>query len=789
MESRKYDLYLSYNPLDAEAVQSLASDLNAAGINVWFDQWKLVPGQKWSALLDQAMSQSAAVAICIGARGTKEWFQRDLSLALSIQQRDPAFKIIPILIPEAEPTDIPTVMSRMQFLDLRNFSESETAIRALKTRIQDAPLISSTFSYQRQFSLASSTTFIPQPPANRFVARKDATGRDLIERLQEELAPGRNQLVTLSGAGGVGKTTLAVMAAVSLSEPFKQRIVWANLQERDDFSLSTMLDAIATQLGRADLRPLDVDIKSERVREIAMVAPTLVVLDNFETISPTEAEKCINWLTTPAICTSLVTTRQVIDSGTNIVVGRMLREEAHEFLRLLIAEASSETVLDYDQLVDAADANPLVMQWLVAQIDLAGDPHKVLQDLKSGEGSAARIVFDRSFDLPQISETARNMLLGLCLFVPSATRQALAAMAGLTDKKTRSRVSEDIRILTSLSLIKVIEGEQRLTIEGLTRELAKARLSTDTARLRDLESRFVSYFAETLRKQHATLDDLDALEADKDNVLAAIDIAVGRTDWNSVIRFMRDTALPLLLDYRGYWDEAIKYGEQAVVAAKATQEFSLAADFSNGLAIMKTRRGEYDEAKDLYNQALSQYRQAKNETGVAMVLHQLGLIAQNQGDLDEAERLYKDSLEIVARSKSERGMATVLHQLGTIARRRGDTHRARELYEQSLEIEKKLDYPRSMALTIWGLGNVALMEEHLEDAKNRFQTSLEIFRKLGDQVNIAGVMYQMGMLEEHQGNRLEAIRLIREGLDIFERLKSPQVGLARKVLDDLGESD
>jgi len=97
---------------------------------------------------------------------------------------------------------------------------------------------------------------IPRPPVVGFVARRDKQGHDILAQLGEELAPQSSQLVALWGAGGVGKTTLAAQAARAWAAQFGSRLVWAGAERRADFTFATLLDEIATQLGRADLRQL-----------------------------------------------------------------------------------------------------------------------------------------------------------------------------------------------------------------------------------------------------------------------------------------------------------------------------------------------------------------------------------------------------------------------------------------------------------------------------------------------------------------------------------------------------
>src|ERR1700755_1443777 len=120
-------------------------------------------------------------------------------------------------------------------------------------------------------------SFIPRPPVWGFVARRNAQGHDIVERLKEELAPGRGRLVTLSGPGGIGKSTLASQVAREWQETYGRRVVWSSAEGRADFSFPSLLDDIATQLGHAELRTLAPADEEEQVR--ALVTDALVVLD------------------------------------------------------------------------------------------------------------------------------------------------------------------------------------------------------------------------------------------------------------------------------------------------------------------------------------------------------------------------------------------------------------------------------------------------------------------------------------------------------------------------------
>jgi tetratricopeptide (TPR) repeat protein len=587
---------------------------------------------------------------------------------------------------------------------------------------------------------------IPRPPIIGFITRKDVEGRDIVERLKEELAPGKNQLITLSGPGGVGKTTLAAEAARSLVKTYQGRFVWSDVAARASFTLSTLLDDIATQLGQPDLRILKPEDKETQVRALVADAPALVVLDNYETIASDEQRSIEAWFA-HTNCPALITSRPRITATLNIVISAMSPDEAEEFLNRLAKKTQDPQILSSDvrqRIYKTAEANPFVMEWIVAQIDKAQEPDMVLEELKHGKGDAAQRVFDRSFNLTQLGDDGRDTLLALSLFTPSATREALAAVAGFGDDL--KRVNEAISSLRALWLIKGIDQNRRLTIEGLTRTLAAARLSKENRV--EFKERFIAHFL-SYAEAHAqkTSEDFDALEAEKDNVLNALDAAYRMEDWLRVMRIR--AALQGFLDLRGYWDEAIQHGEQALQAARNAQTDEGVARFAHNVAVKYQDRGDLAKARRLYDESLEIEKKLGNQSGIAITLHQLATLAQDQGEIEEARRLYDESLEIKKRLGNQSGIAITLHQLGNVAYLQGEIEEARRLYDESLEIEKKL----------------------------------------GNQSGIAITLHQLGMLAEDRGELAEAERLFREALSIFERLGSPDASIARRSLERIrGES-
>lgn len=789
------EVLFSYAHEDEELRDELAKHLkpleDEGAVRAWHDRG-IVAGQKWGAEIDARLNSADIILLLV----SPDFLVSDYCQTVEVRralERDAAGEaaVIPVILRpcpwqrtvlrtlQALPEDGKpvTLWPNLDEVLLEVAEGIGRAIEALRSKRVTAPKTIE----EKEPTAAAAPSLIPRPPVIGFVSRRDPQGRDIVARLRDELAPGRDQLVTLSGPGGIGKTTLAAEAARSLQEAYEHRVVWSSADGRADFTFLSLLDDIATQLGSAGLRTLAPAEKEEQVR--ALAAGALVVLDNYETVAEAERARVEAWFKRTR-CSTLFTSRPRVPNTVFVPVSAMSRAEAAEFLEKLTAQTQDPQLFTpevRDQVFGTAEANPYVMQWVVAQIDLAQEPGAVLEELQHGEGDAAEHIFDRSFELPLLGEDGRDALLALSLFAPSATPDALAAVAGFDDA---GRVREAVANLRRLWLVKGVDGNRRLAVEGLTRTLARARLSKDP-RGDEFRRRFVAYFLRyTLERDEPTPENYDALEAEKDNLLGAAEVAFASEAWESVTRmaFALAGVYTGMLGVRGYWGEAVKLGEQALQAARSLQDEVQVAGLLHNLATVYQNRGELAEAHRLYDESLGIKKRLGNQRGLSVTLHQLAMLAHETGKIEEARRLYDESLEIKKQLGDQRGVSITLHQLGRLAQDAGEMEEARRLYGESLEIKKQLGAQSGVAITTSQLGIIHYLLGEFEESKVKHEESLAIRRKLGEQQGIAIDLHQLGRLAEYAGDKEQAARLFRESLDILERLGSPSAEIARHSL-------
>ncbi|HEX8145120.1 MAG TPA: TIR domain-containing protein [Pyrinomonadaceae bacterium] len=724
----KYEVFLSHSTTDMVFAAKLVALLEqeeweGRKLRVFYGPRDIRGGKPNIIEIEEALLASCVVVFLMTPDSlASPWVQDELSIFDDIMRSRGKDCLIPVMYKKCEPPPRIKRLCRINLTDPSKFDgKYQQLVAAIKEMLSegccpspptdDRPSISDSFI---------SHPYIPRLRSTGFVPRYNDKQQDILELLKKELAPDKNQLVALWGPGGMGKTTLAIMLANQLYDAFSGRVIWVNARRHPTFSLSEMLDIIAGRLSRADLRAYSLEQKRKEISELVQDSRPLIVLDNFETIGPEEQRHCEEWLAENIFCPVLITTRERIESAFNIAVEKMTLAEARVFLSILIEQEkhrkSAFDGLDYDRIIEAAESNPLVIHWIVRQIIGAQNPEDVLHDLAQGEGDAAEHVFDRSFFLPQVGDDGRNILIALYLFAFKASRPALASVAGLDIK----RFNKSVKTLSNLWLVETRENNKKFIVKGLTRERIKKHLD-ESGRADEFRRRFINYFLK-YAEEHAqhTEEDFSALEDEKGNGTAAMDMAFRHQDWKSVVKFF--FALKEFLDRHQYWNDLINISEQALIALQNVMQEGLVEqddefrelvneipeiigiDHQNRELACKT----YKEALSFYMKKLKGHLKEHGEGEMAerkIYVHQIGItslqigvLRQYEGKWRKARGKYRRAQRFLEQSGSRRGIGVIMNNLGVIAEHEGNIEEAADLYRQALNIFTRLEPPSSYAV-------------------------------------------------------------------------------------------
>jgi hypothetical protein len=111
-----YDVFISYAHADQERVRRLAENLHHAGLEVFFDEWELGPGDVLVHGLDRGLlnAKNGLVAITPAALG-RPWVLEEYA-AMMTRAIQGGFRVVPVLLVDAE---LPPLLASRIYVDLR----------------------------------------------------------------------------------------------------------------------------------------------------------------------------------------------------------------------------------------------------------------------------------------------------------------------------------------------------------------------------------------------------------------------------------------------------------------------------------------------------------------------------------------------------------------------------------------------------------------------------------------------------------------------------------------------
>ncbi len=119
--ANNFDVFLSYNSKDRQAVEKIAVQLKEHGILPWFDKWELIPGRSWQQALAKQIQKTKAAAVFVGISGMGPWHQIEME-ALLRQFARRNCPVIPVLLPVAphdQEPELPLFLGNIDWVDFR----------------------------------------------------------------------------------------------------------------------------------------------------------------------------------------------------------------------------------------------------------------------------------------------------------------------------------------------------------------------------------------------------------------------------------------------------------------------------------------------------------------------------------------------------------------------------------------------------------------------------------------------------------------------------------------------
>ena len=136
--NRPMKVFLCHAKEDKATVRVLYRFLRKNGIDAWFDEEKLLPGQDWRVEIPKAIKNSDAILVCLSRNATTKegYIQKEIKNALDVADEKPegTIFVIPARLDEC---NLPDRLSQWQWVDMFRDRGGEWLLRGLDVRAHE----------------------------------------------------------------------------------------------------------------------------------------------------------------------------------------------------------------------------------------------------------------------------------------------------------------------------------------------------------------------------------------------------------------------------------------------------------------------------------------------------------------------------------------------------------------------------------------------------------------------------------------------------------------------------
>ena len=626
-----------------------------------------------------------------------------------------------------------------------------------------------------------------------FIGRADEIGQ--ISSLVDTA-----RLLTLAGAGGCGKTRLALQVAAERSTTFPDGVWFAELASLTDGEL--VLRAVAEAFGlqakpEGSIEDVLLDFVCER--------RLLIVLDNCEHLVAASADACSKLLSAARELRILATSREPLGVPGEQVYrvpsldvghhdGNLDSIVACDAVRLFSNRA---VAADPTFTVDAAnisviadicrrlDGLPLAIELAAARVrmftptEIASRLDQRFAILTGGARTGLRrqqtlrAAVDWSYEL--LSDPEQLLFRRLSVFVGGFALEAAEAICSGNGIET----DEIVDLVSSLVDRSIVvaephDGTMRYRLLETIREYSRELLASSDEAAR-VWSRHLRWFADLAAKGSDGLETSDELrwakhlDAEVDNFRQALAWSVAGGEAVDGVRLVAAIA--------PYWTNHGKVADahtwlNSTIAAAGELALPVRAMALAAFAMTSMHAEGFEAGIPYAEECVSLPHTPETVRWIADATAALayapGSVEQSLAQLDEARRLYHSIGRAFGEAEALEAMAQALTWSG-------DFDHVRRVTEEALEIYERLGVRTKVIGAMDMLAVVALQEGDLADVERRAGEVLALAREINDRPHVAYALWDLAIVESERGHYDRARALYDQIMPMLRDLHAVQL--------------
>jgi tetratricopeptide (TPR) repeat protein len=617
-----------------------------------------------------------------------------------------------------------------------------------------------------------------------------------LAQIREALDPeNRTWGALIDGPGGMGKTSLAVRAALDCTPEQFDRIVFVSVKNRelDDDGVRElgifvlpgfleMLNALARELGREDIPKALEDVRLLLLLEALRDKRALLILDNLESLPKPDRGKLFTFVKRlPPGCKAILTSREPFGNiGDGFRLERLSRDAALSMFAKL-AEHSKQLAktseADRVALYEQADGNPLLLRWVAAQVGRGSrrDIADALEFLRSCPPDNDPLEFVFGDLVNEFTEEETKVLCALTYFTLPAKVEHLAAFAGCNEEQTETA----LRSLANRSLVVPNTEETAFAFVPMVADFLRRRKPEVVAEAGDRLGKRA--YALVVENGYQNYDNFPVLDAAWPTVAAALPLFLaGPNDRLQTVCGV----LQHFLNFTGRWDERLALSRDAEAKAVASKDFLKAGWRAYQAGSIHSLRGQSAEVLACAARAEVHWLEAQvgaREHAIAINLRGRGYLLAE--DYPAAVTAFRESVEFLRTlSPESEDVAIGLEALAGAERLSGVLDDAERDYREALLISEAVGDREGVATLSANLATLALDRGDWPSAETLASEAMTLAEKLGRIELIGGICLRLAEALIRQGRKPEALPYARRAVEIYAGLRSRDLEAARMTL-------